>query len=206
MLFVGRAQYLTFVRTGGAQQPFKVHTGDHVLYFAVAEVAPRLWIKYLITRGQDDSADLDFHLLRFLMKIDGVILTDALADAAFFIFQVKAVFMDIGDQGNRLRKIDMDRLTRRQVLIVGIRDLDRAVLDAGTTARAFVLDNVSGLFIQGDLEVSCFPFYTVNFSIGQDLYIGMPADLDQFGREYSHGAVIRGIGLVKLGHLAANGR
>ena len=91
-------------------------------------------------------------------------------------------------------------------MIVWIRDLDRAVLYAGSTTRAFVLDNVSGLFIQGDLEVSCFPFYTVNFSIGQDLYIGMPADLDQFGREYSHGAVIRGIGLVKLGHLAANGR
>ena len=91
-------------------------------------------------------------------------------------------------------------------MIVWIRDLDRAVLYAGSTTRAFVLDNVSGLFIQGDLEVSCFPFYTVNFSIGQDLYIGMPADLDQFGREYSHGAVIGGKGLVELGHMAANGR
>ena len=34
----------------------------------------------------------------------------------------------------------------------------------------------------------------------------MPADLDQFGCEYSHGAVIGGEGLVKLGHVAANGR
>ncbi len=91
-------------------------------------------------------------------------------------------------------------------MIVWIRDLDRAVLHTGSTTRAFVLYNVSGLFIQDDIEVSCFPFYTVNFSKGQDLYIGMPADLDQFGREYSHGAVIRGIGLVKLGHMAANGR
>jgi hypothetical protein len=33
----------------------------------------------------------------------------------------------------------------------------------------------------------------------------MPADLDQFGREYSHGAVIGGKGFVKLGHMAANG-
>ena len=90
-------------------------------------------------------------------------------------------------------------------MIVWIRDLDRAVLYTGSTTRAFVLYNVSGFFIQGDLEVSCFPLYTVNFSIGQDLYVGMPADLDQFGREYSHGAVIGGIGLVKLGHLAANG-
>jgi hypothetical protein len=34
----------------------------------------------------------------------------------------------------------------------------------------------------------------------------MPADLDQFGREYSDGAVIGGKRLVKLGHMAANGR
>ncbi len=91
-------------------------------------------------------------------------------------------------------------------MIVWIRDLDRAILYTGSATCTVVLYNVSGLFIQGDLEVSCFPLYTVNFSIGQDLYIGMPADLDQFGREYSHGAVIGWIGLVKLGHLAANGR
>jgi hypothetical protein len=33
----------------------------------------------------------------------------------------------------------------------------------------------------------------------------MPADLDQFGREYSHGAVIGGKGFVQLRHMAANG-
>jgi hypothetical protein len=33
----------------------------------------------------------------------------------------------------------------------------------------------------------------------------MPADLDQFGREYSHGAVIGGKGLVKLRHMSADG-
>ena len=91
-------------------------------------------------------------------------------------------------------------------MIKWVRNYNRAVLGTGSTTRAFVLYNVSGLLDQGDLEVSCFTFYTVNFSIGQDLYIGMPADLDQFGREYSHGAVIGGKGLVKLGHMAANGR
>jgi hypothetical protein len=34
----------------------------------------------------------------------------------------------------------------------------------------------------------------------------MPADLDQFGRQYSHGAVIGGEGFVKLGHVTANTR
>ena len=66
-------------------------------------------------------------------------------------------------------------------MIVWIRDLDRAILYTGRTPRASVLINISGLFIQGDLEVSCFAFDAVNFSKGEDLYIGMPADLDQFG-------------------------
>jgi hypothetical protein len=33
----------------------------------------------------------------------------------------------------------------------------------------------------------------------------MPADLDQFGRDNSHGAVIGGKRLVHLGHDPANG-
>jgi len=88
-------------------------------------------------------------------------------------------------------------------LIIFIGDLDRAVLGTGSTTPACIFYNVSGLFNQGYLEVSCFPFYTVNFSIGQDLYIDLPVDLDQFGCEYSHGAVVGGEGLIKLGHLAA---
>jgi len=46
----------------------------------------------------------------------------------------------------------------------------------------------------------------IDFRIRQDLYVGMPADLDQFGREYSDGAVIGREGLVELGHVAADGR
>ena len=42
--------------------------------------------------------------------------------------------------------------------------------------------------------------------MGEDLYIGMPADLDQFGREYSHAAVVGGKGLVKLGHMTPDAR
>ena len=34
----------------------------------------------------------------------------------------------------------------------------------------------------------------------------MPADLDQLGRQYSHGTVIGGKGLVELGHVASDAR
>ena len=75
----------------------------------------------------------------------------------------------------------MHRLICRQVLIVGIRNLHRAVLDTDRTTRAVIFDDVSGLFVQGDLEVSCFPCDLFNFSVGQYLDVRMPADLDQFG-------------------------
>ena len=94
----------------------------------------------------------------------------------------------------------------RYILIKLIGVFDRAVFNTGSTTRAFALYNISGLFNQCYLKVSCFSCYTVNLSIGQDLNVGMPADLDQFWREYSHGAVIGGKSLVKLGHMAADGR
>ncbi len=75
----------------------------------------------------------------------------------------------------------MDGLILRYVLVKLIRVFDRAILDAGSATRAFLLDNIPGLLKQGYLKVSLFPFYTVNFSVSQDFYVGMPADLDQFG-------------------------
>ena len=105
-----------------------------------------------------------------------------------------------------MSEVYMDGFVLRYLLIVLIRVFDRAIFYTGGTTRAFVLQNIPGLFDQLYLEVSYFPFYTVNFSVGEDLYVGMPADLDQFRREYSHGAVIGGKGLVQLGHVAPNAR
>ena len=206
MLLVGSTQDLTFVWPGGAHQPFIVHTGYHVLKLSVAIFIPHPRIEWLKTRRQNDRPYVDFYLLRRLIQIDGLILTDSFANTTFLLFQVKTAFINISDQGNGLSEVDMDGFILRYFLIKLIRVFDRAVFDAGRTTRAFALYNISGLFNQGDLEVSCFPRDTVNFSIRQDLYIGIPADLDQFGREYSDGAVIGRKGLVKLGHMAANGR
>ena len=169
-------------------------------------VAPHPGVKNLVTRGQKDRPYLYFELFGLLMKVDGFVFTHAFANATFLLLEVKAAFMYISDKRNGLREIYVNRFVRRQVLIVWIGYLDRAVLYTGITSGALVLYNVSGFFIQGDPEVSCLPFNIFNISIRHDLYIGMPADLDQFGREYSSGAFIGRKGLVKLGHMAANGR
>ena len=119
----------------------------------------------------------------------------------------KAAFrVYIGDKWNGLGKIDMDGLTQRKALIVGIVNLDRAVVDASRAARAFALDDIPGLFDQRDPEVSRLSLYPVNFRVAEDLYVGMPADLDQFGREYSDGAVVGRKGLVKLRHVPTDRR
>ncbi len=62
-----------------------------------------------------------------------------------------------------------------------IRVFNRAIFRTCRTTRAFILYNVSGFLGQDYFKVSCFAFYTANFSMGKDLYIRMPADLDQFG-------------------------
>ncbi len=139
MLLIGSTQDLTFVRPGGAHQPFVVHTGDHVLKLSVAIFSPHLGIKWLKARRQNDRPYVDFYLLRRLIEIDRLILTDAFANTAFLLFQVNTAFIDVRDKGNGLSEIDMDGFMLRYFLIKSIRVFDRAVFYAGGTTRAFVL-------------------------------------------------------------------
>jgi hypothetical protein len=122
------------------------------------------------------------------------------------LFEVKTAFVNVCDEGNSLSEINVDGFIGRYFLIILIRVYDRAVFNAGRTTRAFILQNIPGLFRQGYREVSRFSFYAINFSISQDLNIGVPADLDQFGCENSSGTFIGRKSFVKLGHMAANGR
>jgi hypothetical protein len=100
----------------------------------------------------------------------------------------------------------MHGLVVGDILVEAIGILHRAILHAGGAAGTLVFDDVARLFGQRDRKVACLSADTVDFGVGENFDVGMPADLDQFGREDSHGAVIGGIGLVKLGHMAANGR
>lgn len=100
----------------------------------------------------------------------------------------------------------MDRFILRYVLIEFIRVFNRTVFYTGSATRAFLFQDIPGFPGKGYPKVSCCSLYTVDFSIGKNLYIGMPADLDQLGCEYSHGAVIGRKGLVKLGHVAPDAR
>ena len=206
MLLVGNTQYLAFEWPAGGQQPFVVHTGNHVLHPSVAVVVPQFGIERLKARRQDYRPYVYFYLLCLLTEIYSAVLTHYFANSAIPFFKITAAFINIGDQGNCLSEVYVDRFVLRYVLVELIRVMDRAELYTGSAAGAFALVNISRLFSQRYIEVPCLPCYTVNFSKGQDLYVGVPVDLDQFRREYSHRAVIGGEGLIKLSHMAAQGR
>ncbi len=62
----------------------------------------------------------------------------------------------------------------------------------------------AGLLPESGLEMSCFSIQSENFGVGQNFDIQMPADLDQFGRDNSHGTIIGGKGLIQLRHQPAD--
>jgi len=81
----------------------------------------------------------------------------------------------------------------------------RANLGAITATGTFIQVNIAGLFPHSDLEAAHLPGYALQLCQGKKFYVEMPADLDQFRRDDSHGAVIGGKGLVQLCHGATDG-
>jgi len=194
------------VRPRGGEEPLVVHAGDHVLELSVVVLGPHLRVEGLEAGREDHSRDINFFLLGRLIEVYGGILTDTLADSTFLVLEVETALIDIRDEGNCLSEVYVNSLVRRYFLVELIGVLDRAVLYAGGTPRALVLNDIPRLLGKGYLEVSRFPLYPVNLGIGEDLYVRMPADLDQLGCEYSHRAVVRRKGLVELGHMAPDAR
>jgi hypothetical protein len=78
-----------------------------------------------------------------LLEIDGAGLTYAAADVAFFLFKEKTAVINIGNKGNGLGKVYMDRFVIRYALIEFIRIFYRAVFYTGRAAGAFVFDNIA---------------------------------------------------------------
>jgi hypothetical protein len=97
------------------------------------------------------------------------------------------------------------QLLLRQLLRIWLichRTVGVADAAGGTKIRV----NVSGSLVDFDFEIAAFSFDADQVCVGDHLDVQMPADLDQFGRDDSHGAFVGGEGLVKLRHYAADGR
>jgi hypothetical protein len=77
---------------------------------------------------------------------------------------------------------------------------DRTSLDATAAPCAAVHVNASSALLDFYFKIPRGPFHRFQIRIGDEFNVQMPADLDQFGRDDSHGAVVGGEGLVQLGH------
>jgi hypothetical protein len=179
MLHVGSTENVSFIRPSGAQQPLIVHAGYDVSKLSVVILLLDRWIKGLEAGGQNDSPYLYFFFLRRLVQIYCVILAHSFANPTFLFFEVKTAFINVCNEWNGLSEVYMDCFIHRYFLIILVRIFRWAIFYTGSATRTFILKNIPWLFSQGYLEVFRIPFYTVNFSVGEDLYIWMPADLDQ---------------------------
>jgi hypothetical protein len=83
---------------------------------------------------------------------------------------------------------------------------DRAVFNANAAACAQIHVDAPGPLSDFHFEIPGRPLDRLQIRIGDELDIQMPADLDQFGGDNSHGAVIGGKGLIQLSHGPADGR
>ena len=59
---------------------------------------------------------------------------------------------------------------------------------------------------QRHLKIAGVALNSFYFTVCNQCYVQVLADLDQFGRDNSHGTVVGWEGLVKPGHQAADGR
>jgi hypothetical protein len=77
---------------------------------------------------------------------------------------------------------------------------------AFAASGAFGRINKAGGLLDPDLEMAFLSFYIFDFSQCDQFDVDVPADLDQLGRNNSHGTVIGRKGFVQLGHGTADAR
>ena len=115
-------------------------------------------------------------------------------------------FVDGIRTGHRLGVRLVDRLAVSKSLIEQAFEPDRTHLGAIPARCTFVDIDISRTLVERNLKVAGVAGDLFNLGQGMKLYIDVPADLDQFRRDNSHGTIIGGKRLVQLGHNTADGR
>ena len=165
------------VRSGSAQNAFEFLAGNHIGGFSISQKIQIGRVISLAAGCQNDGADGQSGLPFGVIILNGLghahVFTEPAADTG--------VGVDAKCQGNGLRVFDEGSPSIIQPLVVAVDRSNRAVPGAFPAARAFDWINVPGMIDQGDGKISGFPFNRFDFTIGDDIDVQMPADLDQFG-------------------------
>jgi len=77
---------------------------------------------------------------------------------------------------------------------------NRAVFNADPTSSTQIHIDTACSFFDLHLEVSRAALHGFQIRVGDKLYVQMPADLDQFRGDNSHGTIICGKGFIQLSH------
>jgi hypothetical protein len=108
--------------------------------------------------------------------------------------------------GNGLGVALVSGLAVVEPLVVFVGQGNRADFGTIPAGRALGRINKTGAFVNGDVEVTFGSLDVFDFCARDQVYIQMPAELDQFRGDNSHGTVVGGKGLVQFTHHPADGR
>ena len=142
----------------------------------------------------------------FALVDQGDISLDADMGRAGGLARGGAPFADGKGPGDGLGVFFIDGFSDGKAPVLLVRDFNGTDFGAFAAAGAFGKIYKPGFLADFGLEMARFAVQGENFRSGFELNVQVPADLDQFGRDDSHGAVVGGKGLVQLGHEAPDGR
>ena len=135
---------------------------------------------------------------------EGHVALDADVGGAGRLAGGRTQLVDGEPAGDGLGEMPVGGLSVAQVLVeIG---LDRDGTDGGTVAAARALGEIDepGRLRELDGEAARLALDGLHRPAGQDLHVGMPADLDEFRGENAGRTVVGGERLVELGHDPAN--
>ena len=136
-----------------------------------------------------------------VIEIDGTGRTEFFTGPAFSLLQINTVVrIDGVFQGYGLGVWHIDGLAFDQLFVVNVIYFFGTFFCTYAAGDAFVHVHIAGMLDNGYGKIAFFSRNVFQFRQGEQFDVDMPADLDQFGGDNSHGAVVGGKGLVQLGH------
>ena len=124
---------------------------------------------------------------------------------AFRLAWSGAFFRNSEGTGDGLGVFFRGCLSLLEALIIFIGQRNGADIGTLTAGRTFGRINIAGVFSDQNSEMTFRTLDLIHLGAGDEVDVGMPADLDQFRGDDSHSAIIGGEGLIKFRHDPANG-
>ena len=194
---------MSSIGSGGGEDSFKLQAGDNIGRSGIAEGVTHGRVECAAAARQDNGADFYGYLLFTVFEIDGIGRAEFFATAAFAANEINALGrIDAVFERHGLGILNINGLAFVQPRVIGIGHFAGTFFGAGAAGNAFFHVHVSRALGQTDFKVAFFTGNACDLRECQQFDIDVPADLDQFRRDDSHGAVIGGECFVQLGHHA----